>query len=222
MALPEKARCGYFVSMSTIGRLLPALVILLLPIADAAAQGGPGMIRPAPTARPQAGPAPALPGLAARRAPAPIDAGPEVGSLSPNALLFDAVGRGDIAAAREAVSRGADLRARNALGLTAVDAAVDQGRNDIAFFLLSARESGSAALPPDAAQAALTRPAATQALRPQARQAAVAAPAPQAPRTARLWAGDGGAPRPEIGFLGFDAGRPAGAAPVVERRAGRG
>jgi len=33
---------------------------------------------------------------------------------------------------------------------------------------------------------------------------------------ARLFAGDGGAPRPEIGFLGFDAGRPAGAEPLPE------
>ena len=44
----------------------------------------------------------------------------------------------------------------------------------------------------------------------------------------RLWAGDGGAPIPQIGFLGFDAGRPAGAVPpspeprAPSRRAGRG
>ncbi|MFZ4407054.1 MAG: hypothetical protein ACOYOH_06925 [Paracraurococcus sp.] len=35
-------------------------------------------------------------------------------------------------------------------------------------------------------------------------------PAPTV-RNPRLWAGDGGAPLPDIGFLGFDAGRPAGA-----------
>ncbi|MCC5618925.1 ankyrin repeat domain-containing protein [Nostoc sp. CHAB 5836] len=206
-----------------IPRLLPALILLLMPIAEAMAQGGgPGMIRPNPTARPQAGAAPALPGLAGRRGPAPIEASPEAASLSPNEALFDAVGRGDLAAAREAVSRGADLRARNALGLTALDTAVDQGRNEIVFFLLSARESGgSGGPPPDAGQAALTRPRAAPAPRQQ-RQTALAAPAPQAPRTARLWAGDGGAARPEIGFLGFDAGRPAGAAAPAEPRARRG
>ena len=35
-------------------------------------------------------------------------------------------------------------------------------------------------------------------------------PAPTV-RNPRLWAGDGGAAMPDIGFLGFDAGRPAGA-----------
>ncbi len=47
-------------------------------------------------------------------------------------------------------------------------------------------------------------------------------PEPAAPRGARLWAGDGGTPRPEIGFLGFDAGRPAGVEPQQVRRGGRG
>ena len=142
--------------MKTLHRLLPLLAFLALPVAEAAAQAGsPGMIRPNQQARPQAGPAPALPGLAARTAPAPIDADPSA-NLSPNEALFDAVNRGDLAAAREAVSRGANLQSRNALGLTALDAAVDQGRNEIAFFLLSAREAGSP-LPADG-PTALVRP----------------------------------------------------------------
>lgn len=155
---------------------------------------------------PTPAPAPALPGLAARRAPAPIQADPAA-NLSPNAALFDAVNRGDLAAARDAVARGANLEARNALGLTPIDAAVDQGRNDIAFFLLSARDLSRGPVP-SAAPASLGGP--PPAARPEPRGTAASAPAaPATPRNARLWANDGGSPRPEIGFLGFDAGRPA-------------
>ena len=189
--------------------------------ADALAQfSGP------PPQQPGAAPPPpaALPGLAARRAPAPIPADPNA-NLSPTAALFDAVNRGDLAAARDAVNRGASLEERNVLGLTAVDAAVDQGRNDILFFLLSARgTSRPSAATPDAnltpaQRAARERAAAAEAAR-QARAAAIAAggraggPRGPAPATRpRLFANDGGAPRPEVGFLGFDAGRGAARPP---------
>ena len=208
--------------------LRPAsLVALSLTLAGPAMaqSGGPQMIRP--QQQPQVGPggpAPALPGLAARRAPAPI-AGDPAANLSPNAALFDAISRGDLGAARDAVGRGASLEARNALGLSPLDAAVDQGRNDIVFYLLSTRDMGRGPVisEPSAAGLATPRAAATPAPRPQATQpaAAVAAAAPAAPRNARLWAGDGGTARAEIGFLGFDAGRPAGAAPPAAARPGR-
>ncbi|HEY4250821.1 MAG TPA: ankyrin repeat domain-containing protein [Roseomonas sp.] len=178
-------------------------------------------------------PAAALPGLAARTAPAPIPADPNRGELSPNAALFDAITRGDLPAARDAVSRGADLDARNVLGLTPVDAAVDQGRNEILFYLLSARgtvRSPGAAPPPQARETPRERQARERVEQAQraaaeraARQAAAAPPPRDAmPASARLFAGDGGSPRPEIGFLGFDAGRPQGAvAPASERPASR-
>jgi hypothetical protein len=213
--------------MRTPLRLLPAaLVLAALPALDAAAQG---IIRPPPQQRPTVGAAPALPGLAARRPPQPIEADPGV-NLSPNEALFDAVSRGDLASARDAVSRGANTEARNALGLTALDTAVDQGRHEIAFFLLSAREGGRP-LPPEASARA-PRPggaqqaaAAAAAQRAAAQRAAAARPlpvaAPAAPRTARLWAGDGGAAVPDMGFLGFDAGRPPGAVPPVAAAARR-
>jgi hypothetical protein len=189
--------------------------------------GGPQMIRP--QQQPQVGPggpAPALPGLAARRAPAPIAGDPAV-NLSPNAALFDAISRGDLGAARDAVGRGANLGARNALGLTPLDAAVDQGRNDIVFYLLSTRDMSRGPVITDSAPAGLAAPPAratsAPAPRPQPTQpAAQQAAAPATPRNARLWAGDGGAPRAEIGFLGFDAGRPAGATPPAAARPGRG
>lgn len=188
-----------------------------LPAPDAAAQ----MLRNSaprgdqtPAARP---PPAALPGLQGRRAPEPIPGDPTQ-SLAPNAALFDSINRGDLPAAREAVARGADTDARNVLGLTPVDAAVDQGRTEIMFYLLSVRGGSRGAAPPPAE--AEQRPAASQRSRRAARRVEDAEPArptpAQAPmpvRSARLWAGDGGAPVPAVGFLGFDAGRPAGAAP---------
>ncbi len=191
--------------------VLLGLLLSGLPLAPASAQTGPIRAQQ-PAAAPQA-PPPALPGLAARRPVAPLPPEQSNAALSPNAALFDAIGRGDLAAARDALGRGANLNARNALGLTPLDAAVDQGRNDIAFFLLSARETvRTPAAPPESelpAQPPLARPAAAP-----RREAALRTPAepsrPAEPATARLWAGEGGTPRPEYGFLGFDAGRPAG------------
>jgi hypothetical protein len=214
---------------------LPLLVGLAyvpgLPFAPAPAQAqftGPPPATPA-ARRP---PPPALPGLAARRAPDPIPGDPNA-NLPPTAALFDAINRGDLAAARDAVTRGASLEERNVLGLTAVDAAVDQGRNDIMFFLLSARATARGPAPP--AEAALTpaqRAARDRALQAEAARAAQAAaraqgavpgratPAPS--QRPRLFANDGGSPRPEVGFLGFDAGRGSGTAPRQARAPGRG
>ena len=59
--------------------------------------------------------------------------------MEPNDELFDAINRGDIAAARDAISRGADLSGRNVLGMTPMELSVDLGRNDISFLLLSMR-----------------------------------------------------------------------------------
>jgi hypothetical protein len=222
--------------MRRILPLLPAILLSALPAGGAMAQMSrdtPGMIPQRGQAAPQQPAAPALPGVVGRRTPAPIAAEPSAAGLSPNAALFDAINRGDLAAVRDAVGRGANLEARNGLGLTPIDAAVDQGRTDISFYLLSARDmSRSPPLPADSADLATppASPAARTPARVPAAQAALsaaasAAAAPVTPRTARLWANDGGAPRPELGFLGFDAGRPAGANPPAEsaaRRPGRG
>ena len=85
---------------------------------------------------------PALPG--ATRSPAgaaPASKPPT--DLSPNDALFDAINRGDIDVARDAIARGADLDARNLLGMTPMELSVDLGRNDISFLLLSYRGGGS-------------------------------------------------------------------------------
>ena len=202
--------------MNALPRLFPLAVIALL-ITDiqpataqfAAPPGQPGARPPRP---------PALPGLAARRAPEPIPAD-ESTNLSPTPALFDAITRGDLAAARDAVNRGADLNGRNALGLTPVDWAVDQGRNDILFYLLSARGMAGSSGPTSARSAAAARAeqeraeraAQQEALRLSRQAAAQGARAPSVSVKPRLFANDGGAARLEAGFLGFDAGRPGAA-----------
>jgi ankyrin repeat protein len=118
--------------------------------------------------------------------------------MRPTEALFDAVNRGDIAAARDALGRGADIDGRNILGLTSLELAVDLGRNDITFLLLSMRGaagSSSMAPPPPAARA----PAAPAPAR------VAAAPAQPAPQRARAANADPGTPVPQAGFLGFGA-----------------
>lgn len=208
---------------ASLSVLLGALTgLALLTGADAQAQGLRGPMTP--EARPQSPRAepPALPGLAGRQNRQPIPAEPGTEKLSPTEALFDAINRGDLTAARDAAARGADLHARNVLGLTPLDSAVDQGRNEIAFFLLSARGSGpvgggggaaarGAPLTqppaPPSASAARREPPMPRAERVVPRQAPVASSQRVAPQ---YGSSDGGAPLPAQGFLGFEAGRPGG------------
>ncbi len=169
-------------------------------------------------------PAPAgVPGARAEPAlVAPADRVPT--DMPPTEALFDAVNRGDLAAAKEAIGRGADIHGHDVLGLTPLELSVDLGRNDISFLLLSLRSGegySPSGVPKQAAQAPETpadrraaRRAEQEARRQQQaadRQAAraerSARAAPAQPRTARLFAGDGGAPVPQAGFLGFGSAR---------------
>ncbi len=160
------------------------------------------------TAQPAAGRGaqpPALPGARATdNDPAPADR--PASDMRPNEALFDSVNRGDIVSARDAIGRGADLNARNVLGLTALDLSVDLGRNDITFLLLSLRgavpsgpPSGEAAARPAAPVRAASRP--HPAARPAPEVAAAARPAPPPP--SRQYADTPGTPVPQAGFLGF-------------------
>jgi hypothetical protein len=209
--------------------LLPLLTLALVPteaLAQAFSGGRPGQLlggAPGSIESRRRPPPPALPGLLVRSAD-PIPADPNQ-NLAPTPALFDAISRGDLAAARDAVSRGADTEGRNQLGLTPLDAAVDQGRNEIMFFLLSVR-GGRSGPPPEETQRSAFReqPAVPAATRRRPSPAPAAEPVPRGEQTAaaavpRLWAGDGGVAKPEIGFLGFDAGRPAGAAPTGAQEA---
>ena len=158
---------------------------------------------------PQRPPPAALPGAQSNEAVAP--ATQSAADMAPNDALFDAINRGDITAARDALSRGAELGAHNILGMTPLELSVDLGRNDISFLLLSMRgEPGSS--PAGQAPAADKQVAsAPPAARPKVR--AVAQPAPRAVRPVaanrpapRQYANDGGTPIPAAGFLGFGGG----------------
>ena len=156
---------------------------------------------------PPVAPPPALPGAESGGAgAAPLTRVPA--DMEPNDALFDAINRGDIASAREALSRGADLHAHNILGMTPLELSIDLGRNDISFMLLSMRAADQPQPGQPARTAARAEPKqpARQAKRVPARTTApIAASAEPVNRTARLFAGDGGTPNPNAGFLGFDS-----------------
>jgi hypothetical protein len=140
--------------------------------------------------------------------------------LAPTEALFDAVNRGDIAAARDALNRGADLNGRNVLDMTPLELSVDLARNDITFLLLSLRGVSAAPPPAATAESAPAKPGAAHParvaaqaktavqvkvavqaktrVRPQLVAAPVAAPV-------RQFAGraNPGTPVPQAGFLGF-------------------
>jgi len=150
-------------------------------------------------------PPPALPGAGSSSAPAPLTRVPT--DMEPNDALFDSINRGDIATARDAIARGADLHAHNILGMTPLELSIDLGRNDISFMLLSMRAADDSR-PAPSQRAVGVKEDAKRAVR-QARKAPPrpVAPSPAAQQTARLFSGDGGAPNPNAGFLGFDSGR---------------
>ncbi len=155
--------------------------------------------------KPPLAPADAIPGATPREPAAPSTHA--TGDLQPTDALFDAINRGDIVAARDALSRGADLNGVNILGMTPMELSVDLGRNNISFLLLSMRgeDGGRGSRASAGGPAPTTRMA--QAQRPiAARRSARAAVAPVAVKpvaTPKLFANDGGTPLPSAGFLGF-------------------
>lgn len=179
---------------------LVAALLALTP-AVALAQGAPfpGAAPPESEGAVQRPPPAALPGLQGRQGSVAAPAEIPSAAMNPNDALFDGISRGDLPAVRDAVRRGADLRAQSALGLTPLEAAVDQARPDITFFLLSVRGGAgmaSSGPPPEAAPQPRARP------RPQARPVRTPPP-PRVVPTPTVRA-DGGQPIPSIGFLGFD------------------
>jgi len=201
-----------------------ALTLAALAAAPAAAQMPPQRTPAAqPQAQPQAQPEPG-------RAASPAQRQRQPRSGTPTEQLFDAINTGEIEDVRAAVAAGADVSARNVLGLTPVDLAIDLGRNDVALYLLSLGRARPLAPLADERAAQRQARASEQQLRLQqqrAEQAAIeAALRSRAPAVsgqgivavAPLWRGDGGTPNPSIGFLGFDAGRPPGATPPATQR----
>ena len=112
--------------------------------------------------------------------------------MSPNDALFDAINRGDLAAAKDALSRGAQLDAHNVLGQTPTDAAIDLSRNDITFLLLSMRGAVSSG-----------RPIRTASATTAAEKASKARVVKASTQRARPVIADRGTPNPAVGFTGF-------------------
>ncbi|MFT8550475.1 MAG: ankyrin repeat domain-containing protein [Acetobacter okinawensis] len=63
--------------------------------------------------------------------------------IEPTVALFEAINRGSVSSARDAINRGADLNGHNILGQTPLDMSIDLNRNPITFLLLSLRNSGN-------------------------------------------------------------------------------
>ena len=209
--------------MRALTRLLPIALLawIALPMGEAAAQFGRGSTTSrvprdmgnSGTSRP---PPPALPGLQNRRAPEPIPADPTPGALAQCGAVRRHQPRRPAGGARRGGARRRPRIAQRA-GPDADRCGGRPGpqRDHVLPALGPRRDAGcrparrGAARPGEAGQARrrggrATRPAAGEIDR------SVPMPAPTV-RNPRLWAGDGGAAQPDIGFLGFDAGRPAGA-----------
>ena len=208
-------RCSRSASLAAV-----AAALCLLSAGAARAQGIPG----APTRNYQppvkqraedmpGGPPPAaLPGATSTYAPAERTAL----DLPPTEALFDSINRGDIASARDAISRGADLSGHNILGMSPLELSVDLSRNDITFLLLSLRGSNPASVPGKATATgpgkAATTVAATTPVKPSpaakpttrlAVSAPSTAPSPGMTTVVPRQYGDAGTPNPQAGFLGF-------------------
>jgi hypothetical protein len=160
------------------------------------------------TKAPKVAPPAALPGAQSN----PDEVAPRASiDLPPNQALFDAINRGDITVARDAIGRGADLDAHNVLGMTPLDLSVDLGRNDITFLLLSMRGS---APPPASADAPTLAAGKGKGKGKQDVVASKVAPklvtrtiseSKTAPAPVRQFVStDPGTPAPKAGFLGFD------------------
>ncbi|TPW35915.1 ankyrin repeat domain-containing protein [Oecophyllibacter saccharovorans] len=122
--------------------------------------------------------------------------------INPTAALFDAINKGSIIAAKEALNRGADPNAHNVLDQTPLDMAIDLGRNDIMFLLLSMRTYN-----PDGQLITETHHGqigqdsqGNGHLDVSSRANVVARARPVRPPRP---SSDGGRPQPQIGFLGF-------------------
>jgi hypothetical protein len=210
-----------------------AAVALLAGTALAHAQGMPGVVNHGgfsppvkgtneTPAGPQVPAPPALPGAASNGEAAPAEKLPT--DLPPTEALFDAINRGDIASARDALSRGADLSGTNVLGMTPLELSVDLDRNDITFLLLSERgtdSNGPGPVPAVGTKTASARggKASASAPRPVAQASAGTAlgatlhavrlpgsPTPMQPASVRYAGSDPGTAVPEAGFLGFGGG----------------
>ncbi len=203
-------------------RYIPATalgLVLLLAGTPAFAQmsmgGGGGAPGGGSAPQPQA-PAPdiAPPALPGAGTPAPLATGPVVqkpATGDPTQALFAAVNNNDYNAAEDALSRGADLNAQNALGETPLDLSIALNHSTITFLLLATRNEtgGTGPVSPGPVSPGSVSPGpafpATAPVKPTHHKPhptpAAAAPAPTT--TAPAWESNPGTPNPSSGFMGF-------------------
>jgi ankyrin repeat protein len=118
--------------------------------------------------------------------------------------LFAAINRGNYADAQDAISRGADLNAQNALGETPLDLAIALNQNSITFMLLSARNEGDAGQPVQTtAITTTTHPTRKLHPIPAKAMASTTTQAPAHAKAATTPTGSDGQPNVSVGFLGF-------------------
>ena len=115
-----------------------------------------GQSQPTGTGRPTTPPPAGLPGAQSSPGAVAPPSQPTV-MMEPTDALFDAINRGDLTAARDAVNRGADMNGHNVLGMTPIQLSVDLGRNDITFLLLSNGAGPTNGPPPSATTASESR-----------------------------------------------------------------
>jgi hypothetical protein len=125
----------------------------------------------------------------------------------PTAQLFAAINSGNFNSATDAISRGADLNAQNALGETPIALSVALERNSITFLLLAARNVSGGGFPD--ANAPSSPVAAAPAMRASSLHRTVAPPAVpvrlvEQPRHPVGPVSATGTPDANSGFLGFN------------------
>ena len=210
--------CSVLAFAAALALLFAGSAHAQMPGSGGAARMPPPVKKPGQTQADNPAPPPALPGAQNNFAPAERTAT----DLSPNDALFDAINRGDIAAARDSINRGADLGAKNLLGMTPLEVSVDLSRNNITFLLLSMRGPTApaprhASVPAAVAGAAGAK-SATGSAAPVPKKLAAVPPRKPAPSAAppaqpvalRQYAGPSnpGTPVPQAGFLGFGGATP--------------
>ena len=177
--------------------MLAGLLVIASPAHAQRSSGPGGQQSSKPTTR-----APALPGTKTDK-PTPAPATKPSSEMNPTDALFDGINRGDVAAVKDAINRGADLDSRNLLGLSPMELSVDLGQHEISFLLLSLRDSmgsGPRSGPPSGPKAG-NIPAKPVPPEPVAKMVHVPPPSPYP--TANKFSHDGGAAVPDKGFLGF-------------------
>jgi hypothetical protein len=146
----------------------------------------------------------------------PLATGPQMKKPAggdPTQELFTAINKNDYASAQDAVSRGADMTAKDQFGETPLDLSIALNRNNITFMLLGTRnelaaQGGSGAMGApwtlNNAPRGKTKTGNGKSGKHEAAPAMIPAKAPakSAPHAA-IPAGDTGTPNPQAGFLGF-------------------